>query len=71
MFRAVVFLTLYAAQMACWATLFSHMSGFAIIRCSLDLQQLQSFKARPSLCTRKEFLLLSELQNLPANRSKL
>ncbi|CAE7921576.1 unnamed protein product, partial [Symbiodinium sp. KB8] len=31
-------------KMACWATLFSHMSGFAIIRCSLDLQQLQSFK---------------------------
>ncbi|CAJ1414090.1 unnamed protein product [Effrenium voratum] len=31
-------------KMACWATLFSHMAGFAHIRCSLDLQQLDVFQ---------------------------
>lgn len=31
-------------QIACWATLLSHMAGFAHIRCSLDLQQLEIFK---------------------------
>lgn len=31
-------------QIACWATLLSHMAGFAHIRCSLDLQQLPIFK---------------------------
>lgn len=31
-------------KIACWATLLSHMAGFAHIRCSLDLQQLEFFK---------------------------
>ena len=31
-------------QIACWATLWSHMAGFAHIRCSLDLQQLPMFQ---------------------------
>lgn len=31
-------------KIACWATLLSHMAGFAHIRCSLDLQQLEVFK---------------------------
>lgn len=33
-------------QIACWATLWSHMAGFAHIRCSLDLQQLPMFQVR-------------------------
>jgi len=31
-------------RIACWATLWSHMAGFAHIRCSLDLQQLPMFQ---------------------------
>jgi len=37
-------------KIACWTTLFAHMSGFAIIRCSLDLQQLQIFQEGVFVC---------------------
>ena len=42
--RRAYVLRLLPRQIACWATLWSHMAGFAHIRCSLDLQQLPMFQ---------------------------